>query len=190
MFVPRASLELKSLKINSKRERWRTYFTLAVSPSFSPEETAIIVLPDFPILFTRKTDNEWSFTPEGEGSDGLLAFCDEVDLGSYRRIGLWAHHSRDLSRAAGEVLQGVSKALGTVPSLIPQGVSSTALWAMIPSAGMSALGSVLEGLGDRDLGYINMDERFGEEFNSPGCLKRSQTCSSGLVTLEWQWVVQ
>ena len=188
--MPKASLEIKNLKINSIRERWRTYFTLAVSPSFSPEETAIIVLPDFPILFTRKTDNEWSFTPKGEGADGRLAFCDEVEIDSYRRIGLWVHHSRDLTRAAGEVLQGVSKALGTVPSLVPQGVSSTTLWAMIPATAMSTLGAVLENLGDRDLGYINMDERFGEEFNTPGILKRSQTCSSGLVTLDWEWVVQ
>jgi hypothetical protein len=188
--MPKASLEIKRLEINSIRERWRTYFTLAVSPSFSSNETAIIVLPDFPILFTGKTNNKWSFVPKGEGADGLLAFCDDIELDSYKRIGLWIHNSRDLTRTAGEVLQNVSKVLGTVPSLVPQGMSSTALWAMAPTAGISAIGAILESLGDRDLGYVNMDERFGLEFHSPGVIERSQTCSSGLITLDWKWVVQ
>tara|TARA_B100000579_G_C22320507_1_gene615847 strand:- start:142 stop:600 length:459 start_codon:yes stop_codon:yes gene_type:complete len=149
---------------------------------------AVIVLPELPILFTKKTDNAWSFVPEGAGAEGLLAFCDTVDPDSYTRIGLWAHHSREALRASGEVLQGVSSALGTAPSLIPPGVSTPALWAVAPALGVSVLGAIFKGIGDRDLGFINLDERFGSEFSKPGIVKRKQVSSSGLFTLNWKWV--
>ena len=187
--MPRASLELTRVQINSPRERWRTYFVMSVSPSFCPEQTALVVLPDFPMLFTRRSDNRWSFVPEGEGADGLLAFSDDVEIGSYRRIGMWVYHSRDLTRSTGEVLSSVADTLGSVASAVPLGLSSAFSWALIAPAAAGGIGGALEALEDRDLGFINMDERFGEEFSRPGVLERSQTCSSGLVTLGWKWVI-
>lgn len=187
--MPTASLELVDVEINASRERWRTYFVLCVSPSFSPEDTALIVLPDYPMLFTRKTDNSWSFVPEGEGADGLLAFCDNVEIGSYRRIGMWIYNSRDLTRTAGEILSGIAGTLGSLASVAPPGLSSAFNWALIPSAAAGGIGAALQALEDRDLGFVNMDERFGPEFNEPGELMRSQTSSSGLVTLRWKWVI-
>ena len=187
--MPRASLELTHLKIDSPKERWKMYFVLSVSPSFQPDHTALLVLPDYPMLFTRKTNNKWSFVPEGEGADGLMAFCDEVDLGSYRRFGMWIYHGRDSARSAGEILSGIASTLGSVASVAPLGISSAVSWALIPSAATGGIGAALQALEDRDLGFINMDERFGEEFSKPGVVNRRQTCSSGLVTLDWKWVV-
>ena len=186
----KANLEISDFRINTKRERWRTYFTLAVSPSFDPDAVAVMVLPDLPILFTKKTDNFWSFAPEGEGSEGLLALCDNVELNSYRRVGMWISHSRDASRSAGEVLESISTSLGTLPSIIPTGLSSMSLWAVAPSVAVGGIGSALKAIGDRDMGYINMDERFGEEFLLNKEVHRSQTSSSGLVTVNWKWVVR
>ena len=187
--MPKASLELTHVKINAARERWRTYFVLAVSPSFSPDQTALLVLPDYPMLFTRKTDNEWSFVPEGDGADGLMAFSDEVEIGDYRRIGLWVYNSRDLTRSAGKILSGIASSLGSLTAAAPPGLSSAFNWALIPPAAAGGIGEALQALEDRDLGFVNMDERFGEEFSTPGEIKRTQTCSSGLITLDWKWVV-
>ena len=190
----RIRLEFDDIEIHSAKERWHIYFIFATEHPQDPDQVLVTVLPEETLRFTGKSDNVWSFRPEGKGADGLFVLRREIPESESLYGGLWIRHSKEGVRRAGEVLSSVGDLLGGgVLEGAADLLGTVTPWVTAAKAGFGGIGfigNVLAQIPDRDLGFVNLSEVFGGEFEGEGSyLDRSQVSSSGEVTLGWRWTV-
>jgi len=159
----------------------------------TPQGIVAAVLPEETIRFTPRSDNEWSFRPEGIGTEGYVVLRRDVELGDLLYGGLWVRHSKKGVRLAGEILGEVADGLGGNATMGALSLLGTAVpWlaaAKLAIGGVGVIEKILASIPDRDLGFINLSERFGSEFEDATVLIRSQKTSSGDMTLNWRWAI-
>ena len=76
-------------------------------------------------------------------------------------------HSRRSNREIGPVLQQIKTGIGKKALGIPSGLSGiSSPWLQFARSGLPLIGQILSGIPDRNLGFVNMFERFGPEFEN------------------------
>jgi hypothetical protein len=71
-------------------------------------------------------------------------------------------------------------------------LGSTNLWVSIARAavgGLGAIGTALRKVRDRNMGFVNLGEQFGPEFEDETELDRASGLSTGYGRLVWNWHV-
>lgn len=187
-------LELDSLHILVKRERWKIYFLVATELPDDPSKTAVARFPDGePIQLTRKSDNEIAFVPKGSNAEGMFLLERPLPADGTLRVGVYVMQARSGLRKSGDIMEDIGKAAdGKVISTAAKVLGAAAPWMVIGNLagkGVASVGKLLADSKDRQLGYISMDEAFANDFADSNNVPRSAKLFSGKAELAWSWVL-
>lgn len=194
MSFSRIRLELDYLELNRPKERWNIYFVIATELPDDPDKLAVRIVPDESVIPLRgPADNKLDLTPEGS-DEGL--FVLERIMPQYRSVKarLWVMHSRDSARNTGEILSEIRDMMGngnTIAKVVTI-LGGGSPWIIASKAaiqGIGMVGEALKKINDRQLGFVNMDEHFGPEFDEDPEQDRSNNLSTGFGKIGWTWVV-
>jgi len=189
-------LELDYLKLLRRRKHWNIYFTLATNSPTDPSKMLVTALPGGgTIKMTKGSDNAIHFVPEGdEGGSGLFVFRHEMPIDHSVQVRLWVMQSRKALKEVGKVLEGISgflsKSTGVTDILSGLGVTQPWITAeKVINKGIGGVGSALDKTGDRNLGFINMDEHFGDIYDKDPERDYHGKVSTGYAEIGWTWRV-
>jgi hypothetical protein len=191
--VSRIRLELEHLTINRPKRRWNIYFVVATDHPEDENKYAVSVLPQPIIPVRRPAENMIDFVPEGDGTDGMEILERNMPDDRSIEVHCWTMHSRRAVREAGHILGEISKSLDTQMEQLPPRVLGVANpWVAIargPIGGLGAIGTALRRVRDRNMGFVNVGEQFGPEFEDETELDRIGELSTGFGHLVWNWHV-
>lgn len=187
--MKKVRLELESINILVKRSRWDLYFIVYTNHPTELEKSLIRLLPKTgTIRFTNKSDNPYSFKPKQTGGDGLKVYQYELSEENSVEIRLCMMQSRKRLRNTAELIADVKDSL-KIKEMKEVLTLSRLQWFVVDS-GIDAVTSILSNLKDRDMGFISMDEEFGEEFDQNPNQQRTMKISTGKAELTWMWEVK
>jgi len=192
--VPSIRLELDSLRILRKRERWKIYFLVATEMPEDPSKTVVARFPDGePIQLTRKTDNEVEFAPKGPNTEGMFLLERAMPADGTLRVSVYVMQQRDGLRKAGNIIEELGSMGGdnNVASVL-KSLGGATPWTVVgglAGKGISGVGKLLEEAKDRQLGFISMDESFTNDFDNTNEVPRSAKLASGNAEIAWSWVL-
>lgn len=182
----RVRLELNQLKINRPKERWKIYFVIVAEHPTDSDKMVLTTIPTNPIKMTPNQNNVVYFDDTGLGSEGLLILSREMPQNNELNVHCYVRHSRSSVRTAGEILTDIqdeigADALGTISNII----GTTNPWLVITKAALPLIGRLLTKIPDRDMGFISMFERFGDEFIENGEIDRQKTGAFSTIVYTW-----
>lgn len=181
-------LELESFKILKKRERWQVYFIVYATHPENPEKTIVKFVPGGNNISLKPlAGNFHSFKPTGMGTDGLRILHIDLPEENYIDIRIVMMQSRKKLRTIGAKLTEVKKALN-VKELELIRLSNIQWYAI--DKGFDIIAGILENIKDRNMGFVSMDEEFGEEFEHNPSQQRSNTLSTGEAEIKWVWEIK
>jgi hypothetical protein len=184
--MTRIRLELNDLHIHRPKARWQLYFLLVTEHPARPDEMVAAVIPGQPILVVPDQQNRVHFEPAGEGADGLLLLSRELPASRDLNTQLYVMHSRKSGRELGNVLVQFAQLLGhEVIGKEADLLGLASPWLRLAKVALPKVGQSLGDLPDRNLGFINMYERFGPEFGQNAELVRESR--GGHVTVRYSW---
>ena len=181
-------LELESFKILKKRERWQVYFIVYTKHPDNAEQTLVKFIPGGnDIRLKPLAGNFHSFKPTGVGTDGLRIL--EIDMPETNSIdvGIVMMQSRKKLRTIAAKLNDLKKDLDV--SALKLIKLTNIQWYAIDK-GFDIIAGVLENIKDRNMGFVSMDEQFGDEFIENPNRKRSNKLSTGEAEINWVWEVK
>ena len=186
--MTRVRLELDNLHIHRPKARWQLYFLLVTEHPARPDEVVATVIPQQPVLVVPDQQNRVHFEPIGKGTDGLLLLSRDLPASRELNTQLYIMHSRRSGRELGGILIQFAQLLdneviGKEAELL--GLASP--WLRLAKAALPKVGQSLGSLPDRNLGFINMFERFGPEFEQNAELVRESR--GGHVTIGYSWSI-
>lgn len=192
-------LQIDYLKINRYRKHWNIYFILATSDPTNVDKMMITTLPDGDnaptIALRHSSNNEIHFRPEGvEGGDGLFVLKHAMPTDYNAKARLWVMHSRKSLKSVGTILTDISNFMGQVDGIVSNiGVAMTQPWLIAEKAankGIGGVGAAIDQLPNtRNLGFVNLDEHFGHEFDKTGERDASNRLSTAYAEVGWTWEV-
>ena len=121
--------------------------------------------------------------------DDVFLLQRNMPPGKELNVHLYVRHSRSGIRNAANALQDIAKelgidALGQTENIL----GTTATWLEITKKALPHIGKALARIPDRDMGFISMFERFGDEFLADGEIDRKKT--GGFCTIVYSWAVE
>jgi len=188
-------LSLNTLEILKKRESWNLYIILVTELPDDPAQMAISIHPSYGLMkLTKHSDNLIEFVPDGNGTEGMFLLEREMPEDGSVRAGIFLMQSKKRMRNVGDLLQDLIEILpedttkmGAINSL-----GSLNPWLMtkpLNAIPISGIAKILSKLKDRELGFISLDENFGDEFKTKPSQERSGKLYSGIAELTWTWNV-
>jgi hypothetical protein len=183
--MKRIRLELESFKILRKRERWQVYFIAYTAHPDNPEQTLVKFIPGAnDIRLKPLADNFHSFKPTGVGTDGLRIL--EIDMPENNSIDvrIIMMQSRKKLRTIAAKLNDIKKDLD-IKALKLIKLTNIQWYAI--DKGFDIVAGILQNIKDRNMGFVSMDEEFGEEFERNPNQKRSNKLSTGEAEINWVW---
>jgi hypothetical protein len=188
IIMTRIHLELNDLHIHRPKARWQLYFLLVTEHPTQPDEMVAAVIPQQPILVVPEQQNRVHFEPVGVGADGLLLLSRELPASRELNTQLYIMHSRRSGRELGNILVQFGQLLGhEVIGKEAELLGLASPWLRLAKTALPKVGKSLSGLSDRNLGFINMYERFGPEFEQNVELVRESR--GGHVTVRYSWSI-
>lgn len=183
--MKRIRLELNSIEVLKNREHWNLYFIIATEHPKFPEKTVILIKPenDF-IAFRNKTDNFYSFKPEGENTEGMFLLEREPPADGSIEVLFTLMHSRASARKFAEKLEAVREVIGSGGSAIKEVIGFSQPELLVINKSIGLISNLLKEVDDRNLGLVSMSE----EFEDVGIQDRAQKLSSGNAKISWTWV--
>ena len=184
--MKKVRLELESINILVNRNRWNLYFIVYTNHPTDPQKSLMRLLPKTgTIRLTNKSDNPYSFKPKQVGADGLKVYQNTLPEDNYVDLRLCMMQSRKRLRNTVEIIADVKdtfkvKGLKEILSI------SRLQWYVL-DVGIDAVTGILSNAKDRDMGFISMDEEFGEEFVQNPNQRRTMKVSTGKAELTWVW---
>lgn len=185
----RIRLEINSIELDRVKKHWNLYFILSTEHPERPGETVITAVPrNHLINIRRPADNLVTFKPEGKHAEGLFVLERNMPEDHSVKAWLWVMHSHEEVRDAGEILgevnslfrgKGVREIVGTLGGNLWLTVGKTA-------AGLGQ--QFLESMDDRSLGFISMNEHFGQD-EKAGEFLRKNSLSTGFALVNWSWKI-
>ncbi|MBL7850556.1 MAG: hypothetical protein JNN04_06610 [Cyclobacteriaceae bacterium] len=186
--MTRVQLELTRIKIHRPKASWRLYFLLLTEHPLQPNELVATVIPQQPVLVVPDQKNQVHFEPAGKGTEGLLLLSRELPPAGELNTHLFVMHSRRAGREIGGILLDIGQLLGNeVLGKESELLGLASPWLRLAKAALPRVGQSLTGLPDRHLGFINMYERFGPEFQQEN--EHSREIRGGHVTVTYRWSV-
>lgn len=184
-------LELDKFKIDRPKERWELYFVIVTEHPEDKDKLIIRTTPNPPIRLKQNQDNEYSFKPEGEGTDGLLLLEREIPKDDSIRVRTYLMHSRKKIRNSGQLMDEMKDVVGGDAVKVASGLLGvTAPWLVLANAGYHVVEHIFSKMKDRDFGFISLDEEFENEFTLGKELPRANNFSTGQAKLWWSWKVK
>jgi hypothetical protein len=185
-------LEFSKLQILKGKERWRLYFIVVAEHPDDNDKMVVTTFPDPYIRLKPTQDNFISFEPEGNGgADGLFVIERAMPTDKQIKVRMYLRHSRQKVRDLGKSLSDLKTALGGDAFEIVGELFGTANpWLVVAKKALPMLGTVLSGLGDRDLGFITMDESFDKAEEQMPVLERTNNFSTGEAKIWWKWKIE
>lgn len=181
-------LELNSVHIHRPKARWQLYFLLVTEHPLRSDEVVATVIPQQPILVVPDQQNRIHFEPAGKGADGLLLLSRELPPTHELNTHLYVMHSRRSGREVGSLLTQVASLLGNeVIGKEAELLGLASPWLRLAKVALPKVGQSLGGLPDRNLGFINMFERFGPEFEQKAEVMRESR--GGHITAWYSWSI-
>lgn len=191
-------LELDYLKINRHRRHWNLYFVIATSAPSNNQQMGITTLggidKDHPIKLRKETHNELHFRPEGDEGTGLIVLQRAMPEDYSIQARMWLMQSRSGTRELGKILGEINHALegSTIIKDSEKLLGIRSQWLFANKALNKGIGGVSQALStikDRNLGFINMDEHFGDTLLKEGHADLHNNLSTGFAEIGWSWQV-
>lgn len=182
-------LEINQLTIDRPKKRWQLYFVVVAEHPSDPDKMVVTTIPTDPIKVTPNQENNIHFDDDGPGSEGLFLLQRNMPPGKELNVHLYVRHSRSGLRNAANALQDIAKelgidALGQTENIL----GTTATWLEITKKALPHIGKALARIPDRDMGFISMFERFGDEFLADGEIDRRKT--GCFCTIVYSWAIE
>ena len=181
-------LEINQLTIDRPKKRWKIYFVLVAEHPSDSEKMVVTTLPIEPIKVVPNQNNEINFDSDEPGSEGLLLLRRSLPKSNELNVHLYVRHSRSSTRTVGEVLKDIQNELGDeVVGTVSDILGNTNPWLIVSKAAMPLIGKILIQVPDRDMGFISMFERFGDEFKHDGEIDREKI--GGFCKVVYSWAI-
>lgn len=186
--MTRVRLEINQLNIDRPKKRWKIYFVIMAEHPVNTDKMVLTTIPANPIRVTPNQNNEIHFSDSEPGSEGLLLLSRNMPKNKELNVHCYVRHSRSDARDAAAIMKDIENeigddALGTITDIL--GTSNP--WLVISKAAIPLIGKILTKVQDREMGFISMFERFGEEFEHDGEIDREKT--GGYSTIVYTWSV-
>lgn len=190
--MPDIILEFEKLEILRPREKWKLYFVIVSDHPGDPGKMLVGNIPPEYIRLKPREKNMILFTPEGdEGTDGLFVLESPVPVSRRIKVRAFLRHSRKATRNVGQFLKDMKQNLGeNAMDIVTDMLGTTSPWLVIAKKALPLVGNIMAKINDRDMGFINLDEKFGPEFKKDIKLKRHNKFSTGEAKLTWNWSIQ
>lgn len=189
-------LSLNQLEILLNKSRWKLYVVVVAEHPYDNDKMLLTTLPvagQGYFMLKKRSENQVDFVPESndEGADGLTVLERPMPDDRCLKVRVFLKHSRHAAREIGNILGEVESGLGGQAfGLVSNMLGSTTPWLVIAKSAFGLIGGILNQINDRDLGYLSLDEEFGEEFEEKKEIIRSNTTTSGDAKLTWSWKIR
>ena len=182
-------LEFSKLQILKNKERWRLYFIMATEHPADNDKMVVTTFPDPYIRLKPNQDNLVSFEPDGTpGTDGLFVIERDMPADKQIKVHVYLRHSRQRVRDLGQSLRDMQSALGgDAFEIINDLLGTTNPWLIVARKALPMIGKVLNSIGDKDMGFITMDESFEKVEEDLQVLERDNNFSTGEAHIWWKW---
>lgn len=179
-------LEINQLTIDRPKKRWKIYFVIIADHPTDPDKMVVTTMPNEPIKIVPNQDNTLHFDDEGLGSEGLLLLKRNMPPGKELNVHFYVRHSRASLRNAVNLMEDLTAELG-IDALGPiDNILGTKMtWMEITKKSLPHIGKALAKIPDRDMGFISMFERFGDEFLADGEIDRRKTGAYCNIVYSW-----
>ncbi len=189
-------LEFERLEILLKKRRWKLYFVIVAEHPIDKDKMLLTTVPTAGqryFMLKKHSENTVEFEPESSdgGVEGLTILEREMPADRSLKVRVFLKHSRKSARQIGDILKDVESGLGGQAfGIVSNILGSTSPWLVIAKTAFSLVGGILKTINDRDMGYLNMDEDFEEEFEGKKELDRTNKTSTGEAKLRWSWKIK
>jgi len=172
------------------KERWHLYFVVMSEHPTEPDKMIVSTVPSAPFKLTPRHNNKYSFEGDGaSGAEGLKLFTKEMPANRELNCHIYLRHSRRQQRDLGKILADLESGIGGQAfGVVKDIVGTTQPWLVIAKSAVSLVGKVLEGIPDRDFGFVSAFERFGPEFEQQTDIDRAKDFT-GDASLVYSWSV-
>jgi hypothetical protein len=180
-------LEINQIKIHCKKKRWLLYFIVMVDHPSDKEKMVMSILPENAIRLTAFNQNIFQFDTKEAGSEGLFILSRLMPESRELDVHIYVRHSRKSLRNLSSILKDVETGLGGETFGIVSDIAGTAVapWLIITKKATHLLGNFLSKKDDRDLGFINAYEKFGNEFDGRTQVRREKSAAECSVRYSW-----
>jgi hypothetical protein len=179
-------LEINQLNIDRPKKRWKLYFVVVAEHPTEADKMVLTTIPNDPIKVTPNQNNEIHFDDKGPGSEGLLLLRRNMPTTKELNVHFYVRHSRSSVRTAGQVMGDIQNEMGDGDKeTITDILGTTNPWLVVSKGALPIIGKILTKIPDRDMGFISMFERFGEEFFEDGEIDRKKTGAYSTVVYSW-----
>ncbi|WP_373548277.1 hypothetical protein [Haliscomenobacter sp.] len=190
----RVRLEFDEIRIHRERKRWNLYFIVVADHPIDQDRRIISIIPNDTMKLSPAQENSYVFD-SGPGSEGLFIFSQEMPISRAINAHVYLRHSRQTARSFGAVLAELSDLLKTdagVDHIIEKNLSGVANvpWISIAKTAIEKLGQILAKIPDRDMGFLSVFERFGNEFEIQTDIDRYKEFTTGEASLVYSWSVE
>lgn len=184
-------LEFSKLQILKDKERWRLYFVLATEHPDDNDKMVITTFPDPYIRLKPNQDNQISFEPEGSGeTDGLTVIERVMPADERIKVHVYLRHSRKATRDLGESLKDLQTSLGgDAFEIVEYLMGASVPWLVVAKKALPMIGQILSNVGDKDMGFVSMDESFGNDGEQAAALERANGFTTGEAKIWWKWKI-
>lgn len=186
-------LKLNAISLTRNRRQRDLYFVLAVSDASDNQHIAVTHLPSEGVLTLGKHQTSYSFIPEGDPGGGLFLLALPMPGNQTLSVRLWLMEARNQRKDLGKLLTGISdfvesnvekngllQAIGGLNPLLITGFKTA-------NEGLSQVGEVLAQSGDKQVGFVSLDQSFNAVTLPLIC---TQNLMSGQGQISWTWAYQ
>lgn len=186
--MTRVRLELNQLRVFRPKTRWKIYFVVVADHPERTGEVLVSVVPSSPIPVVPDQHNVVNFEPTGKGTEGLLLLSRKMPSSRELNVHFYVMHSRRAARDIGTVLKEIKSHAGKNAMGIVESLGVPSPWLRLAREALPLVGSAIQSIPDRNLGFVSMFERFGPEFEQQVEVDRESR--GGHVATIYTWSIE
>ena len=180
-------LTLDKIAVLDKKEKWNLYMVMVTGHPTDANKQLIRTVPNGDYIdFSKKTDNVYSFQPQGGSPGDGLELINMQATGNLDVQIFLKHHSG--IKKAFDVMEKIKtdlkgENLKGAPGLIGKAASAT--WVEVAGESIDIISKVLDDVPDRSLGMLDMGADLSKLSGTPKVF--SNKTSKGDAELTWSW---
>jgi hypothetical protein len=187
--MTRIRLEIDHLKIHRPKKRWKLYLVVAAEHPEDKDKMLVSVIPQKQIMVVPYQDNEAAFEDDSAGANGLFVLSREMPDTRELNVHLYVMHTRRKLNEIAKVLSDIEDGVGgSAFGLLTDVLGKATPWLAIARKALPLVGQILEKIPDRNMGFVSMFERFGDEFENEVEIDRE--ARGGHISVVYSWSVE